>query len=417
MKSFKSEIIAIGTELLLGQVVNTNAKWMSEQLATNGIDTYYHTVVGDNLMRVVDTFKQAQSRSNLIIVSGGLGPTEDDMTREAFQTMSNLEIFEHKPSMDKIKAFFENQHLKMTPNNHKQARIFENAIVIENRVGMAPGMIVEFEGKTWVFLPGVPREMEQMFTDTVLPYLKRESGEHMMIQSMILRFIGIGEAQLEHELKDLIHSQTNPTIAPLAQAEGLIIRLTAKERSSQKVMALLNETKQKILDKVGKYVYGFDEETIVEKVFHMLKKQNKRVAAAESLTGGMFIEKLISLDGASSVCPGGIVCYDTSVKKNVLNVSADTIDLYGVVSETCAIEMAKNSCDVLESDIGISFTGVAGPNGLEGHPAGTVFISLYSRTGECIVERFLFQGDRESIRNRATRKGYEILFNYLKITK
>lgn len=414
MKTFKSEIIAIGTELLLGQIANTNAQWISEQLASEGMDTYYHTVVGDNLARVENLFILAQSRSNLVIVSGGLGPTEDDMTREAFQNMSNLEMLEHKPSMEKIKTFFDKQNLDMTPNNHKQARVFQNASIIKNQTGMAPGMILDYMNKTWVFLPGVPREMKQMFTDTVLPYLKKEAGHQMIIQSMIMRFIGIGEAKLEHELEDLIKAQTNPTIAPLAQADGLIIRLTAKDNSLKAANILLNDMKDKILARVGKYVFGVDNETIVEKIAEMLKKQNQRVSAAESLTGGKFIEQLISIDGASLICPGGIVCYDTEVKKNVLKVSPDIIDQYGVVSKECAIEMAKKACVVLDSDIGISFTGVAGPSDLEGHEAGTVYISVYSKTAEQVTEKFLFQGDRETIRNRATKKGYEILFNYLK---
>lgn len=417
MKTFKSEIIAIGTELLLGQIANTNAKWISEQLALEGIDTYYHTVVGDNLYRVEEIFKLAQNRSNLIIVSGGLGPTEDDMTREAFQKISQLKMVEHQQSMLKIEAFFKNQQTEMTPNNHKQARIFENATVINNDTGMAPGMIVNHLGKTWIFLPGVPSEMKQMFTDTVLPYLKKETGHQMIIQSMIMRFIGIGEAKLEHELKELIQTQTNPTIAPLAQTDGLIIRLTAKENSIDKANALLNLTKEKILAKVGNYVCGIDNETIIEKISGMLRKQNKRVSAAESLTGGKFIEQLISINGASEVCPGGIVCYDTEVKKNVLNVSSNIINQYGVVSEECAIEMAMRSCELLNSDIGISFTGVAGPAPLEGHEVGTVFISIYSKEDEAITKRFQFQGGREAIRNRTVRKGYELLFNYLKKAK
>lgn len=417
MKTFKSEIIAIGTELLLGQVANTNAQWISEQLALEGMNTYYHTVVGDNLARVESLFSLAQDRSNLIIVSGGLGPTEDDMTREAFQNMSDIEMVEDKPSMDKIKTFFTKQDLEMTLNNHKQARVFQNATIINNQTGMAPGMIVDYMNKSWIFLPGVPREMKQMFTETVLPYLKKEAGQQTIIQSMIMRFIGIGEAKLEHELEDLIKNQTNPTIAPLAQADGLIIRLTAKENSLQAADILLNHMKEKILARVGDYVFGIDNETIIEKISEMLKKQNKRVSAAESLTGGKFTEQLISIDGASSICPGGIVCYDTEVKKSVLKVSPDTIDQYGVVSKECANEMAQKACEILDSDIGISFTGVAGPSSLEGHEAGTVYISIYSKIGEQVTEKFLFQGDRETIRNRTTTKGYEILFNYLKSMK
>ncbi len=414
MKQLKAEIIAIGTELLLGQIANTNAQWLSEQMAAYGINTYYHTVVGDNLLRVKDVFKRAQERSDVIIVSGGLGPTEDDMTREAFQSMSELEIIEHAPSIDKIELFYQKQQTKMTPNNRRQARVFAGAKVIENKLGMAPGMIITYEGKTWIFIPGVPREMKQMAVDTALPYILAKSGEGMVIESKTLRFIGIGESHLEHELHDIIHNQHNPTIAPLAQNDGVVIRLTAKETTKEKANQLIEETKEQILARVGDYFYGFDNESIAEKIYHMLKAQNKRLTAAESLTGGMFIEKLISVEGASAICPGGLVCYDTSVKKDILKVSPHTIAKKGVVSRECALEMAANIRQLLESNIGISFTGVAGPNSLENEPVGTVYIAISSDTGQEEVQKFIFQGDRDTIRRRATLKGFEILFNYLK---
>src|SRR5690625_1622773 len=305
MREKKAEIIAIGTELLLGQIANTNAQWLSEQLALHGVNTFYHTVVGDNPTRVEETFKLAQERSDVIIVSGGLGPTEDDMTREAFQSMTGLELLEHTPSMAKIERFFQNQQTNMTPNNRKQARVFVGSNVIENKVGMAPGMIVEFDGKTWVFLPGVPRELKQMAMDDVFPYMMKFFDQQMIIQSMILRFVGIGEAKLEHELRDLIQSQSNPTIAPLAQADGLVIRLTVKETTIERAEKRLEETRDLIARKVGNFMYGINDESIEEKIIHLLKKQNKKIAAAESVTGGLFTEKLISVEGASTICPGG----------------------------------------------------------------------------------------------------------------
>lgn len=414
MKELKAEIIAIGTELLLGQIANTNAKWLSEQLAIHGVNTFYHTVVGDNPTRVEATFKQAHNRSNLIIVSGGLGPTEDDMTREAFQNMTGLEITTHTPSMKKIETYFEHQQTEMTPNNLRQARVFVGAKVIENKVGMAPGMIVEYEERIWVFIPGVPREMKQMVTDEVFPYIIEHTDQDMIIQSMILRFIGIGEAQLEHELKDIIQSQKNPTIAPLSQPDGLTIRLTVKESSMKKAQKRLEDTKDLISSRVGKFMYGMNDETIEEKVVDLLKDQGQKIAAAESITGGQFTEKLISIQGASEVCPGGIVSYHTNIKRDLLQVSSDVIQSHGVVSEECAIEMAKNVCRKMDTQIGISFTGVAGPKSLEKHEVGTVFISIYHTSGEYTVEKFLFNGDRNTIIRRATLKGFELLFKFLK---
>lgn len=413
MRQINCEIIAVGTELLLGQIANTNAKWLSEQLAVYGINTFYHTVVGDNLFRVEEVFRQAQQRSDVIIVSGGLGPTDDDLTREAFQQITNFELVEDKESMDKIEDFFVKQNLEMTPNNRRQARVFANAEVLQNRVGMAPGMRVIFDDKIWFFLPGVPREMKQLALDGVFPYLVSQLDSQVTIQSMVLKFIGIGESELEHKLQCLIRGQNNPTIAPLAQKEGVVIRLTAKEQTADQARALLEGTKEKILEKVGQYFYGLDNQTLEERLYLKLKSQNKRLAAAESLTGGMFTEKLVSIIGASDVCLGGIVCYDTSVKRNVLKIPDEIIDNQGVVSEECALTMAKNVSEILHSDIGISFTGVAGPTTIDGHPVGTVYISIYQKDGKQLTEKFVFQGDRFAVRRRSMLKGYELLLNFL----
>ncbi|PAV30070.1 competence/damage-inducible protein A [Virgibacillus profundi] len=414
MRQYKAEIIAVGTELLLGQISNTNAQWLSQQLASYGINVYNHVVVGDNLKRVEETFALAESRSDIIIVTGGLGPTDDDLTREAFQSISELEIIEHPDSMGKIKHFFEKRKSVMTPNNRKQARVFKGSEVLENKVGMAPGMILTHNKSTWAFLPGVPREMKQLATDDVFPHLQKLTGNKDIIKSTVLKFIGIGESKLEHELKDIIKAQSNPTIAPLAQNDGVVIRLTAKDTSMEKADSLLEQTKQQILHRVGTFFYGVDDQTLEGQVITLLKQQNKQIAAAESLTGGLFMSKLISVEGASEVCSGGIVCYDTTVKENVLGVSKNTIQSKGTVSEECAVEMAVNVRKQLNSAIGISFTGVAGPGEVEGHPAGTVFIAISNHTGENLVEKFIFQGNRNTIRHRTVLKGLEILYKYLK---
>lgn len=414
MKQFRTEIIAVGTELLLGQIANTNAQWMSEKLATIGMNVFHHSVVGDNLQRVREQFQHSENRADVIIVTGGLGPTEDDLTREAFQEIANRDIIEHRPSMKKIEAYFRKQKSKMTPNNRKQARVFTGADVIENTVGMAPGMILSENDATWIFLPGVPREMKQMMSDRVLPYLQQLTGERSVIKSTMLRFIGIGESQLEDELSDIIQSQSNPTIAPLAQSEGVAIRLTAKANTEEEASNLISKTKLQIQAKVGDHIYGADEQTIEENVFALLKAQNKHIGAAESLTGGMFTEKLIAIEGASEVCRGGLVCYDTNVKENVLHISPETIGRHGTVSDECATEMSRNICTLLDSDIGISFTGAAGPDSVEGHPAGTVFIAIYDGSKESIARKFTFQGSRQTIRKKATLKGFELLYNLLK---
>lgn len=411
-KEYQTEIIAIGTELLLGQIANTNAQWISQQLALSGVNTYYHSVVGDNIKRVESVFKKAHERSNIIIVSGGLGPTEDDLTREAFQTIYDNEIISHEPSLIKIKEYYKKQGLIMTPNNERQARVFENTeIVIPNQYGMAPGMIINFEERIWIFLPGVPREMKQMTTDTVLPYLEEKNGK-TVIQSRVLRFFGVGESRLEHDLQDLIKSQDNPTIAPLAQKNGVTIRLTAKAETVSKAQALLEKSKTDVLAKVGEYYYGEDSDTLQEKVKNELEKAGFWIASAESLTGGMFSDNLISVSGAGNVSRGGIVCYHPSVKINTLGVSAELINREGTVSEACARELAKNVAKKLDANIGISFTGVAGPDNVEGKDVGTVFIGIYINGLEEVHE-FKFLGEREDIRYRTTIKGFELIYNLL----
>lgn len=416
-QAIKTEIIAVGTELLLGQITNTNAKWMSEQLAIHGVNTYYHTVVGDNLQRLVETLQIAQGRSDVIILTGGLGPTEDDLSREAFQQLSDLNIVEESIAMEKIEQYFKKQGREMTPNNRRQARVFEGSHVLHNKYGMAPGNIVKHDDKRWIFLPGVPREMKQLFTDDVIPYLKEINGE-MVIQSTVLRFTGIGESALEHELQALISSQQNPTIAPLAQNDGVTIRLTAKAATKEVVEELLSDTKALILEQVGQYCYGVNDETIEEKVFQLLQQHHKSIASAESLTGGLFANKLVSLNGTSTVYKGSIICYDKNVKLHVLNVEPKIIKEEGTVSAACASQLAENVATVLDTSIGISFTGVAGPDTLEGKEVGTVYIGLYDRdTGYSHVERCLFPGDRTQIRYRSILKGYELLLHYLQAYK
>src|SRR5690625_2605700 len=413
MQHNKAEIITIGTELLLGQILNTNAQWLSEHMAQQGINVYHQTVVGDNHERVQSAFQMAQARSDIIIVSGGLGPTDDDMTREAFQSLTSMEMVEDTITIKKIKDFFVKRDMPITPNNRRQARGSKQAHVLQNDVGMAPGMIVSHDGRTWVFLPGVPKEMKHMFQTHVMPYLVERMDHQMVIRSMILRFIGIGESQLEHELYDMIKNQDNPTIAPLAQSDGLIIRLTAKDETAEAADMRLEKTKAAIKDRVGTYLYGINQDAIEEKAVHLLKKQNKRLSAAESLTGGLFTQQLVGVSGASDVCPGSIVAYDAQTKQNLLHISPQLIQEHGVVSSECAIAMARNVRDALKSHIGISFTGVAGPNTLENQDVGTVYICVYESADHYIVHQCHFHGDRNDIRRRTTLKGFELLFNFL----
>ncbi len=407
------EFIAVGTELLLGQIANTNAQWFSEQLNAYGFNMYHHTVVGDNLSRVKDVFIQAQNRSDIVIVSGGLGPTEDDLTREAFQAMTNLSIRHDEQALRKITAYFDKQGTRMTTNNQRQARIFTSATVLENKLGMAPGMRLIYNGVLWVFLPGVPREIKQIASDDVIPYLAQSMSDNERIESRVIKCIGIGESMLEDTLGDLIQQQTNPTIALLAQQDGITIRLTVKATSQQSAQAKLDGLTEKIEDRIRPYIYGYNDDTIERKIIQLLQNSHQTIAAAESITGGGFTHKLIQEEGASAVCPGSIVSYGTEIKRELLGIPEQLIETDGVISEQCAIQMAKNICTVMQSSLGISFTGVAGPSTTEGKEIGTTYISIYCVDGTYIVRHFVFSGTRQAIQRQAVLKGCELLLNFL----
>ncbi|WP_082234131.1 competence/damage-inducible protein A [Halobacillus massiliensis] len=407
----KSEIIGVGTELLLGQIANTNAQWISKELAHYGISVYFHSAVGDNIDRVEKTFEQAADRSDIVFVTGGLGPTEDDLTRDAASRLFQAELIEDIQSLANIEGYFAKNNRRMTENNRKQALVLNGGRVLANEEGMAPGQLYHYKDTLFVFLPGVPSEMKRLMTEQVFPYLVHNYQLESEIKSEMLRFIGIGESQLEHDLQDLISSQSNPTIAPLAGEGDVAIRLTASGANAAELLASL---KTEILERVGAHYFGSDSITIEEAVQDILVQKGLKAGAAESLTGGKFIEKLISLKGASAVCEGGFVVYTPDAKKSILQVPADIIDSYGTVSEQCAAKMAENAQKLLNIDIAISFTGVAGPTESEGHQPGLVYIGLKAKDAPASVSRYYFDGSRDKIRGRAVVKGYELLFHYLK---
>ena len=413
-KNYQAEIVAVGTELLLGQIANTNAQWLSEQLATYGINVYNHTVVGDNLDRVEQAFRLAQSRSDIVIVTGGLGPTEDDLTREGFEQLTGLEIIEDKTTMEKIESYYKERNRTMTPNNRKQARVFKGATVLKNNAGMAPGMYIDYQDTHWFFLPGVPREMKQISSEELFPFQENLTGKQQVIQSTVLKFIGIGESNLEHELTDMIHEQTNPTIAPLAQDQGVVIRVTASAASKAEAQKLVADKKQEILARIGAYCFGEDEQTIENKVMELLAEKGKTLAAAESLTGGLFSSNLVSAAGASNVFAGSLVTYQTAAKEALLGLTPEWISEYGVVSKECAEAMAEQAATKLNTPTAISFTGVAGPETQEEKPVGQVYIAIYDEGKIVESSSILLSGNRNNIRERAALKGFELLYQYLK---
>ncbi|MFD2443593.1 competence/damage-inducible protein A [Bacillus sp. CGMCC 1.16607] len=408
-----AEIIAVGSELLLGQIVNTNARFLSQQLAELGVNVYYHTVVGDNANRLDQALSIAESRSDIIIFTGGLGPTKDDLTKETISKHLDTPLVMNIEALNSIEYYFERTKRVMTDNNKKQALVLEGCHVLPNDHGMAPGMLYKSNNKIYILLPGPPKEMEPMFHSYCRTALLNEFDKNDRITSRVLRFFGIGEAALESEIDDIINLQTNPTIAPLASDGEVTLRLTAKHHDDNEAMRMLDDTEKNILSKVGQYLYGYDDTSLMMEVYKVLQNKGLTISSAESLTGGMFQSHLTSIDGASSIFNGGVVCYSNETKMNIVQVKPDTIKVHGSVSKKCAEELAENIANLMHTDVGISFTGVAGPNKLEGHSVGTVFIGISIKGKPTLVKKLELAGSRESIRLRSVKYGCHYLIKYL----
>ncbi|BAM47568.1 competence/damage-inducible protein A [Amphibacillus xylanus] len=410
----QAEIVAVGTELLLGQIANTNGQWISSQLATKGIGVYFHQVVGDNHERLKSVIIQALERSNLILITGGLGPTDDDLTREVVSEVVGKKLIENEAVLADIKDYFNRTNRPMSENNSKQALVIDGAVVIRNPIGTAPGMLIEYQQSLIVLMPGVPSEMKNMVTDSILPYLEEKYQLNDVIESKMLRCIGIGESQLETEVKDLIENQTNPTIAPLAADGEVALRITAKASSKESAKQLIETMETEIHNRIGQYIYGSDDQKLIDVIINQLKKENATIAGAESLTGGKFADQFVSIPGSSQVFNGSLVSYSNSAKINALGVNQATIDQYGVVSKQTAYEMAKQAKRAFNSTYALSFTGVAGPEPLEGQPVGTVYICLYHNENDYQTHTCHFSKPRNIVRELAVKRGLELIYKYLK---
>lgn len=401
----KSEIVAVGTELLLGQIANTNAQYLSQKLTEIGIGVYYHTVVGDNATRIKEVLRLARQRSDLIIMTGGLGPTEDDLTKEMVAELLGRPLVLHQPSMDKITAFFAKRGLVMTENNRKQAMVVQGSHIFENRFGLAPGMAVSDEDrKVWyVLLPGPPQEMKPMVQDFVLPFLTSLLPESVVIHSKMLNFYGIGESLLEDQIKDLIQQQSNPTIAPLAGDREVKIRLTAKAASKEEAERMLQPLVEELYRRFPTNIYGEGEHLRLEEILvDELRKRGQTVAVAESCTGGRLSQLITSVSGSSSVFPGGVVSYSLATKRDVLGIPQELLERHGTVSRQTAEAMAGHVQRLCGATCGIGITGVAGPDELEGRPVGLVWIAW--KLGEQLhVREYQFAGGREEIQTRAVK--------------
>lgn len=409
-----AEIIAIGSELLLGQIVNTNARFISRQLSELGINVYYHTVVGDNTARLEEVIQIAESRSDLIIFSGGLGPTKDDLTKETIAKHLKTELVKDEDAMKSIEEFFAKQNRLMTENNRKQALVLKGSDVLVNKNGMAPGMIYEFKNRIYVLLPGPPKEIEPMFQFEAKPKLATFLHEDTKIVSHVLRFYGIGEAELEVRVQDLLDNQSNPTIAPLAADGEVTLRITAKAGNDEKAWSLINNTKQEILKRVGNYLYGEDNDSLSSKAAEILIANNLTISAAESLTAGLFQSELAANPGISQSLLGGMVTYTEQVKREQLGMPKEILETYGVVSAECAGEMARLVKEKFKTDIGVGLTGAAGPEAHGNQPAGTIWIGIAIDQDQPLTYKLQLSGMRNTNRLRAVKFAFHYLIHLLK---
>ncbi len=405
MKEIKTcEILCVGTELLLGDIVNTNAAYLSRKLAELGISVYHQSVVGDNPERLKKALFEASERCDLIITSGGLGPTYDDLTKETIADFFGRELVRDEEILASITSYFAEMGRNMTENNKKQADIPERAIVLKNDYGTAPGVIIEDEERqtTAIMLPGPPRELEPMFLYEAMPYLIRRSGS--VLVSRNINIFGMGESSVENLLRPLMESSSNPTVAPYCKEGEVRLRITAKAESNEKAYEMCSETVEKILStEVGSAVYGIDTDSIEAELVKRLKENGKTIATAESCTGGLIAKRITDISGSSAVFLGGCVTYANSAKESLIGVSHESLEKYGAVSEQVAIEMARGVRAALEADIAISTTGIAGPDGgSEEKPVGTVWVGISSNEGDrAVLLRLSPRRERSYIRTLA----------------
>ena len=408
-----AEILAVGTELLLGDILNTNAQYLAVELASMGIGVLHQTVVGDNPGRLLEAAKQALSRSDILITTGGLGPTGDDITRETVSQALGLPLVLDAESLRRMEEYFHRSGRAMTENNRKQAMLPEGAVVFANDWGTAPGCAVEREGKIAVMLPGPPREMRPMYEHCVRPYLEK-FGEGV-IASQSLRIFGMGESAVEPKLADLMEG-ANPTLAPYAKDGEVLLRVTARAGTHEKALALCAPVAGEIRARLGDVVYGENIDSLQQAVVALLCEKAKKVAIAESCTGGLVAKRVTEVPGSSEVFDCGVVSYANAVKSRLLGVRAATLDAFGAVSPQTAAEMAEGVRILGRADVGISTTGIAGPGGgTREKPVGLVYIGL-SDGRTCLVKKLLLghgSNEREFIRYLASSHVLDLLRRFV----
>lgn len=405
------ELISVGTEILLGNIVNTNAAYLAEKIAILGLSCYHQSAVGDNEERLEDAIKLALSRSDIVILSGGLGPTKDDLTKEVTAKVFDRELVEDAHTKERIQTYFDRIQSKnsITSNNWKQALIPKGAIVVDNHNGTAPGLILEGEnGKTAILLPGPPNEIKPMFERDIAPYLNRLQPEG--IYSKMVKVCSIGESRAETMVMDFMETQTNPTLAPYAKTGEVHFRVTAKAKDEETANALIEPMVKELYERFGDKIYTTNEEvTLEEAIVELLKEKHMTVTTAESCTGGLLAGRIMNVAGASSVYNEGYVTYSNDAKRKLLGVSEDTLNRYGAVSSQTAAEMAAGAARAAGAQAALSVTGIAGPEGgSKEKPVGLVYVGCFVN-GKVRTEEFRFTGNREKNRDYAVVRALTVL--------
>lgn len=411
--SHTAELIAVGTEILLGNIANTDAQMLSEELAALGVNVLYHTVVGDNPTRLAEALELARRRVDILITTGGLGPTYDDLTKQTICTVFGRKNIFHPEIADALRTHFASIGRELTENNLRQAYLPEGCTIFHNHNGTAPGCGFCEGGVHVLMLPGPPHECRKMFRTGAIPYLRTLSDE--IIVSHSLRIYGQGESQIEAMLHDRIASMVNPSVAPYAKPDECMLRVTAKAKSEAEAEEMLRGAIEEVMPVIGEWVYGIDVGSLEEVVSALLREKGRTLAAAESCTGGLIAKRMTDLPGASQVFMGGVVSYTNIVKHRILGVPADMLEEYGAVSAPVARAMAEGARKATTADCAVSVTGVAGPDRDErGNPVGTVFIG-FSSAEETIAERFDFGvKSRAEIRGEAADEAFKLLEEKLK---
>lgn len=402
----KAEIIAVGTEMLLGQIVNSNARDISLKLAELGIDVYFQTVVGDNAARIEQAINIARSRANLLIFTGGLGPTQDDITKDVLAAYLGRQLVIDEPSMIKIKALFEGRGVEMVQSNIRQAHSIEGAAPLVNEAGLAVGNALFENGTYYILLPGPPKEMNTMLNGPVVAWLRDALGQEKPLYSRLLKFAGIGESNLEAKLLPLIDGQSDPTIAPYAKEGEVSLRVSTKAGNEEEAAIKLNATIAQIKGIVGEHLYAEEDIPIERQIIRMLQSKNFTLASAESCSGGLFAQLITQVPTGSSCFVGGVVTYTNQMKHKLLGIPMSQLEgegAPGAISSSTATLMAENVRELLDSTFGVSITGVAGPGTSEGKPVGMVFIGLAEKGKPTEVFELKLTGDRASIQLRAVK--------------